>query len=95
MILAFHLGIPFTKKPNNVIGYPLIRNGTVFGGQVSPVRCVVYYLIGVNPRQSVVTILPKIAQLLVRRSSKSEGGSNKCRKKQPQGLKLRHPDTSG
>jgi hypothetical protein len=29
------LGIPFNKKPNNIIGYPLFRNGTVFGGQVS------------------------------------------------------------
>jgi hypothetical protein len=29
------LGIPFNKKPNNIIGYPLFRNGTVFGGQVN------------------------------------------------------------
>ena len=28
------MGIPFNKKPTNVIGYPLIRNGTVFGGHV-------------------------------------------------------------
>jgi len=27
-------GYPFFKYPTNLIGYPLIRNGTVFGGQV-------------------------------------------------------------
>jgi hypothetical protein len=28
------LGIPLTKKPTIVYGYPLIRNGTVFGGHI-------------------------------------------------------------
>jgi hypothetical protein len=28
------VGIPLIKKLNNFIGYPLIRNGTVFGGQI-------------------------------------------------------------
>ena len=34
MQLASHLGIPFNKKPTNVIGYPLIRNGTVLRGHI-------------------------------------------------------------
>jgi hypothetical protein len=41
-VICVSFGYPFTKKPTNLpdkwlinlIGYPLIRNGTVFGGQV-------------------------------------------------------------
>jgi hypothetical protein len=33
------LGTPFNKKPTNVIGYPLISNGTVFGGHVKMGGC--------------------------------------------------------
>ena len=38
MQLASHLGIPFNKKPTNVIGYPLIRNGTVLRGHITIIR---------------------------------------------------------